>query len=62
MKWIYTILSILFAVELFAQTPPQIVRNGSAYQLIVNGKPFLMRAGELGNSNASTIEYYKDNV
>ena len=45
-----------------AQTPPQIVRNGSAYQLIVNGKPFLMRAGELGNSNASTIEYYKDNV
>lgn len=62
MKWIYTILSILFAVEVFAQTPPQIVRNGSAYQLIVNGKPFLMRAGELGNSNASTIEYYKDNV
>ncbi len=36
---------------------PQLMRNGNATQLIVDGKPFLMIAGELHNSSASTLEY-----
>lgn len=29
---------------------PRLVKNGNHSQLIVDGKPFLMRGGELGNS------------
>lgn len=38
-------------------TIPCLASKGNATQLIVNGKPFLMIAGELHNSSASTIEY-----
>jgi hypothetical protein len=34
-------------------------KQGTATQLIVDGKPFLMLAGELRNSNSSTVEYPK---
>jgi beta-galactosidase GanA len=33
---------------------PHLRRQGTATQLVVDGKPFLMRGGELGNSSAST--------
>jgi hypothetical protein len=36
---------------------PHLVKQGSANQLIVNGKPFLMLAGETGNSSASDLAY-----
>jgi beta-galactosidase GanA len=36
---------------------PHLEKHGDAMQLIVNGKPFLMLAGETGNSSASNIEY-----
>src|SRR4030042_435725 len=36
---------------------PQINKNGPATQLIVDGKPFLMLAGEQHNSSASSLEY-----
>jgi len=36
---------------------PHLVRHGSATQLVVNDKPFLMLAGETGNSSASDLEY-----
>jgi hypothetical protein len=36
---------------------PHLSRQGSATHLIVNGKPFLMLAGETGNSSASDLEY-----
>ena len=36
---------------------PRIERNGSATQLFVEDKPFIMLAGELHNSSASTVEY-----
>ncbi len=36
---------------------PQLVKVGDATQLFVDGKPFLMIAGELHNSSASTLEY-----
>ena len=36
---------------------PRLVKSGQATQLIVDDKPFLMIAGELHNSSASTLEY-----
>ncbi len=38
---------------------PHLKVQGSAIQLIVNGKPLLMLAGELGNSSASNIEHMR---
>jgi beta-galactosidase GanA len=36
---------------------PHLRRQGSATQLIVDGKPFLVLGGELGNSTSSSLEY-----
>lgn len=36
---------------------PYIKKDGNAPQLIVDGKPFLLIAGELHNSSSSTVEY-----
>ncbi|KAF5646090.1 DNA recombination protein [Fusarium tjaetaba] len=36
---------------------PHLRRNENSKQLIVNGCPFLMRAGELQNSSLSSVEY-----
>ena len=36
---------------------PHLKRQGSATQIIVNGKPLLMLGGELGNSSASDLKY-----
>ncbi len=38
---------------------PYLRKQGSAKQLIVDGRPFLMLGGELGNSSASSLEYMK---
>jgi beta-galactosidase GanA len=38
---------------------PHLEKRGSATQLIVDGKPFLMLAGELHNSSSSSLEYMK---
>ena len=38
---------------------PHLKKQGTAYQLIVQGKPFLMLAGELGNSSASDPAYMR---
>ena len=38
---------------------PHLQTQGTATQLIVDGKPFLMLAGELHNSSASSLEYMK---
>ncbi|WP_220399080.1 beta-galactosidase [Granulicella sp. WH15] len=38
---------------------PHLERRGSATQLIVEGKPFLVLGGELHNSSSSSIEYMK---
>ncbi len=59
---LFSLLSVFSAVKTTAQNLPKIIRHGNAYQLIVGGKPFLMRAGELGNSNASRAEYFKHHV
>ena len=66
MKRFFYILILTLIVfpfwKISAQNTPKIIKHGNAYQLIVDGKPFLMRAGELGNSNASTVSYYKNFV
>ena len=38
---------------------PHLERRGSATQLIVDGKPFLVLGGELHNSSSSSVEYMK---
>ncbi len=38
---------------------PRLERQGTALRMIVDGKPFLMIAGELHNSSASSLEYLK---
>jgi len=36
---------------------PHLRRQGTAAQLVVDGKPFLILGGELGNSTSSSLEY-----
>ena len=36
---------------------PHLKDNANSKQLIVNGRPFLMRAGELQNSSLTSVEY-----
>jgi hypothetical protein len=38
---------------------PHLRKEGTATQLIVDGKPFLALAGELGNNTATSLEYMK---
>ncbi|HVS53297.1 MAG TPA: DUF5597 domain-containing protein [Opitutaceae bacterium] len=40
-------------------TRPHLQKQGSAVQLIVDGKPFLVRGAELNNSSASSLDYMK---
>jgi beta-galactosidase GanA len=53
---------VLLAFSLNAQTNkpatiPHLEKQGTTKQLIVDGKPFLMLAGETGNSSASDLKY-----
>ena len=45
---------ILGAMTMSASEVPTIVKSAAGGQLIVNGKPFLILGGELGNSSAGT--------
>lgn len=54
----------LYATHAHAQkaagnTMPRIVKSGNNFQFIVDGQPFLVLGGELGNSSASSSEYMK---
>ncbi|HEY6806371.1 MAG TPA: DUF5597 domain-containing protein [Pyrinomonadaceae bacterium] len=53
-------LIILASSVVHAQTP-SLRKQGRATQLIVDGKPFLMLAGELGNSSSSSADYMRPN-
>lgn len=59
MKVIKTLFLIMFALaQTLAQTSiPHLAKKGSATQLIVEDEPFLMIAGEVHNSSASTVKY-----
>jgi beta-galactosidase GanA len=54
-----TCLAVLVVSVAAAAEPPvpQLRRQGTATQLLVDGKPFLIRGGELGNSTASNAAY-----
>src|SRR6185369_11707954 len=62
-----TIPAFLAVVLLFAQSiviaqqprAPYLRKQGTATQLIVDEKPFLVLAGELGNSSSSNAEYMR---
>lgn len=56
-----TFLCALLVTAAWPQTTPlpHLLRKGSAVQMIVDGKPFLMIGGELHNSSASSLDYLK---
>ena len=59
-KFIATPLLVIFTLNLYAQQSseiPHLQKKGTATQLIVDGKPFLILGGELGNSSSSNTAY-----
>jgi beta-galactosidase GanA len=57
----YAVLASCFTELCSAQQSrtPSLRKQGSATQLIVDDKPFLVLAGELGNSSTSNVEYMR---
>jgi len=53
------VLTTTSAQSQTASTIPHLEKQGTATQLIVDGKPFLALAAELHNSSASSLEYMK---
>ena len=53
--WLWSVAALaMAAVPLTAQTPiPRLVHSGSHYQLLVDGRPYLMLGGQAHNSSAS---------
>lgn len=47
------LLTFFVSVSVFSQSIPYLKKQGTATQLMVNEKPFLMLGGELGNSTAA---------
>lgn len=62
-KYTSIFISCFLSVLVFAQSQngktPFLIRKGATKQLIVDGKPFLILGGELGNSSASSIAYMR---
>ena len=55
--WLFALtasLSVLPIQSACSQTPPSVRVENGASQLMVNGRPFLVLGGELGNSSAGT--------
>jgi len=50
---------VQFARAVQQDALPHLSRQGTATQLIVDGKPFLILGGELGNSSSSSLEYMR---
>jgi hypothetical protein len=57
--WLTVALMVpFFSLKCLSQTPiPHLQKQGTATQLIVDGKPFLILGGELHNSTSSSLEY-----
>jgi hypothetical protein len=58
-RFFFPILALAFAVPALAAGPaiPHLRRDGTATQLIVDGRPFLVLAGEVHNSSSSSLAY-----
>jgi len=54
-------LLLLGTLSAEAQNIPALKKVGNSTCLIVDGKPFVMRSGELHNSTASSLEYMREN-
>ena len=57
---IYQVIFLFVVVSVHAQTGPPAIRlerSGAVVQLTIDGRPFLVLGGELGNSSASDMEY-----
>src|SRR6188768_2457816 len=50
-------LVLLLGVETLYSQPAYLQKKGTTEELIVDGKPFLVLGGELGNSTASSMKY-----
>ena len=59
---IYFIVAMLLAVPAAAQELPRIARNGEVRQLMVEGIPFLILGGELGNSTPTDLQRLHDGL
>src|SRR5690349_9119133 len=60
MKHLLASLVLLSSFAALAMAaPPRLEKHGDTQQLVVDGKPFLVLGGELGNSSASSAEYMK---
>ena len=59
MKSLIVVLAALATAMGAQAAPPHLAKHGSTQQLIVDGKPFLILGGELGNSSASNAEYMR---
>jgi beta-galactosidase GanA len=51
-------IAAMIAADAFA-APAHLEKHGDTRQLVVDGKPFLILGGELGNSSASSADYMK---
>jgi len=52
-------VAIIFTASLATAAPPRLQKHGATQQLVVDGEPFLVLGGELGNSSASSAGYMK---
>jgi beta-galactosidase GanA len=55
----FIIISQVINAQIQNKSLPHLSKQGTATQLIVAGKPFLILGGELGNSTASDLEYLR---
>ena len=56
---LYHCILIHLPVESQTNHPPYLIKKGTTQQLVVEGKPFLILGGELGNSTASSLDYMR---
>src|SRR6185369_5398265 len=54
--WLMSLVAILVSIGAHA-APPRLEKQGTAMRLIVQERPMLLLAGELGNSSASSAAY-----
>src|SRR5271157_1482802 len=61
--WILSALTLLcspaFAFQTQSSAIPHLEKHGTATELIVDGKPFLMLSAELLNSSSSSLDYMR---
>lgn len=57
--FVFLALPASFAWAQHSVPMPYLRRNGEAVQMMVNGKPYLILAGELHNSSASSVAYMR---